>query len=152
MTNCDIVCNNVCNEKRVVPGTKATTQREGPVGDTRQGYSTTPQQVICNKAGECGINECMHSVPHAHTLPCDRKCERYPGGVCVPYVSENIPTADAVAFTATPESEDVFYKMMWNRLRGELQEFQDTDCHTIDPIVVLRFMDYIEEATPCHQS
>jgi len=145
------VCNNVCNEKRVVPGTKATTQREGMMGDTIQTDSNTPQQVICNKAAECDIHGCMHGTPHGHTSCCNVRCERgHLAGVCIPYVSENIPTEDTVTFTATPESEDVFYKMMWAHLRSELQAFQTNGCHTIDPVVVLRFMDYIEEATPCH--
>jgi len=144
LTNCDIVCNNVCNEKRVVPGTKATTQREGPVGDTRQPDSNTPQQVICNKANVCTRDPrmCGHNKPHPFTSDCLDACDMYTDAKCIPY-----PTGDM-----TPESEDVFYKMMWERLGSELREFQANGCHTIGPVVVLRFMDYIEEATPCHQS
>ncbi len=94
---------------------------------------------ICDHASTCHDGNCPRRLPHSHfidydwPLPC-----QVAGGVtvkCVPW-----PAPAAVA-----ESKPN-HAAMRSRLRSELEDLDIKGVRSIDPVLVLRFMDYIEQA------
>jgi len=52
----------------------------------------------------------------------------------------NIPQSNST----TPQPAPSLHERMWNHFRADLQHMQDEGVKALDPVVALRFMDYIE--------
>jgi hypothetical protein len=91
---------------------------------------------ICPKARHCAAAaDCEHAKPHAIKDNCpNEECGR------------TGRTADAVCVPASGERD-----CKWSALRGELVDLQEKGVRSIDPVLVLRFMDYIEQAAEAAQ-
>jgi hypothetical protein len=89
---------------------------------------------ICPQARYCAVVDCEHAKPHAAAGDCPNEaCIRAgcpENAVCVPVV--------------IPDPK-------WSALREELQDLQEKGVRSIDPVLVLRFMDYIEQAAEAAQ-
>ena len=79
---------------------------------------------ICPGIQGCNSIGCEHRVPHTHRDNCHYSCD----GEC-----ERVDDPK------------------WSALREELQDLQEKGVRTIDPVLVLRFMDYIEQAAEAAQ-
>ena len=94
-----------------------------------QGDSNT---AICENAGRCGYRPCRHAQEHEY--------ERFACGVlnCIHASGE----CHCIPLKAAPDPD-----AKWYRLRQELNAMAAQKVRAIDPVLVLRFMDYIAEAT-----
>ena len=56
----------------------------------------------------------------------------------------NAAGVDVAQLLGRSVAEPPNYSAMWTRLKCELQVMQEKGCRSVDPVFVLRFMDYIE--------
>jgi hypothetical protein len=92
--------------------------------------------------------DCPHAKPHSVKDNCAKVCERTgcaPRAICTLAAPTILPPNTAVAHI--PAS----YAARWARLQGELANFHAANVRAIDPVLVLRFMDYIEQAAEAAQ-
>ncbi len=131
------------------------------MSDITQGNSSTPRLVKCDHADVCdrGDNrDCPHSLSHQYIPSCNAPCRAssFKGAHCIPVNDvTDIPAKDYVRALEgdvarllrerariTNEAQD--YKSIWLRLRCELQLMQSKGARHLDPVFLMRFMDYLE--------
>ena len=106
------------------------------MSDITQDNSSTPGLVKCDHAEVCDREDkgCLHSLPHQHRFSCNSHClaSSFKQAHCIPVEPEMV--------VAEPSKHEA----LWLRLRCELQTMQTNGARHLDPVFLMRFMDYLE--------